>query len=124
IISSRPPAAPPKKETPPSPQTSVQYYQEPKHATLLVWIGVSVVALFIGVLWVWNARLVVSDALSRGFSEEGQILGSAKTNFDAAIEDLSASLTSTVAIANQTPTTTPSSTEQNIKNVLQVILSH
>ena len=63
----------------------VAYYQEPKHATLLVWIGVSMVSLFIMVLWTVNAYSLVTDIMKQPTSQEQQLFNTIATDFDAVI---------------------------------------
>ena len=69
------PAPKPKKK-------SVPHYQEPRHATMLTWLGVGTITLFIIGLWIINARTMITDAVHNP-NQEAAILSNAREDFSA-----------------------------------------
>lgn len=67
------------------------YYQEPKHATTLMWVGVASVSVFIMGLWVVNAQSLVRDAFTQPGGQESELLTNVRTDFDIITDSFSES---------------------------------
>lgn len=66
---------------------SIPDYQEPKGATFFLWSGVTIVMLFIGGLWFWNTRTLITDVMKNPLPET-QIFEAAQEDFDAILSTL------------------------------------
>lgn len=113
-----------------SPMEDVQYYQEPKHATLLVGVGVTIVSAFILGLWVMNTRVAIADAFIHSPKNESSLLQAAQSEFASVIETIQQDTETNLPVISQEGTEAETKSDEtqpneaDIQKALEAILAN